>query len=132
MARITALRVFLTAFSLKISGNLILDLEVEDKLIPENEGRYLWILDEQGSSLEIFQDQQELQAAQRTWTLKADITEIASWLFGYENLKDLWPDMPEEMKNDWRRSGQFRESGWMRSFDPPIHSALPRKSTASV
>ena len=100
MARITALRVFLTAFSLKISGNLILDLEVEDKLIPENEGRYLWILDEQGSSLEIFQDQQELQAAQRTWTLKADITEIASWLFGYENLKDLWPDMPEEMKNE--------------------------------
>ena len=100
MARITALRVFLTAFSLKISGNLILDLEVEDKLIPENEGRYLWILDEQGSSLEIFQDQQELQAAQRTWTLKADITEIASWLFGHENLKDLWPDMPEEMKNE--------------------------------
>ena len=100
MARITALRVFLTAFSLKISGNLILDLEVEDKLIPENEGRYLWILDEQGSSLEIFQDQQELQAAQRTWTLKADIAELASWLFGHENLKDLWPDMPEEMKNE--------------------------------
>ena len=32
--------------------------------------------------------------------MKADITEIASWLFGYENLKDLWPDMPEEMKNE--------------------------------
>ena len=100
MARITALREFLTAFSLKTPGNLILNLEVEDRLIPENEGSYLWILDEQGSSLEMSQDRQELQAAQRTWTLKTDVGDLASWLFGYEKTADLWPDMPEEMKKE--------------------------------
>ena len=73
---------------------------MEDRLIPENEGSYLWILDEQGSSLEMSQDRQELQAAQRTWTLKTDVGDLASWLFGYEKTADLWPDMPEEMKKE--------------------------------
>ncbi len=41
-----------------------------------------------------------LQAAQRTWTLKTDIGDLASWLFGYEKTADLWPDMPEEMKKE--------------------------------
>ena len=100
MARITALREFLPAFSLNVPESLTLNLEVEDKLIPENEGSFFWSLDEQGSSVELSQNNREMQAAQRIWTLKTDIGELASWLFGYEKPEELWPDMPEEMKKE--------------------------------
>lgn len=100
MARITALGEFLTAFSLYAPGSLTLNLEVEDKLIPENEGSYLWTLDEQGSSLESTQPSWELQAAQRIWTLKTDIGDLASWLFGCKKPEDIWPDIPGELKKE--------------------------------
>ena len=100
MARITALREFLPAFSLNVLESLTLNLEVEDKLIPENEGSFFWSLDEQGSSVELSQNDREMQAAQRIWTLKTDIGDLASWLFGYEKPEELWPDMPEEMKKE--------------------------------
>ena len=100
MARITALREFLPAFSLNVPESLTLNLEVEDKLIPENEGSFFWSLDEQGSSVELSQNNREMQAAQRIWTLKTDIGDLASWLFGYEKPEELWPDMPEEMKKE--------------------------------
>lgn len=100
MARITALREFLPAFSLNVPESLTLNLEVEDKLIPENEGSFFWSLDEQESSVELSQNNREMQAAQRIWTLKTDIGDLASWLFGYEKPEELWPDMPEEMKKE--------------------------------
>lgn len=100
MARITAIKEFLSAFSLRVPEILTLELEVEDRLIPENEGSYLWTLDGQGSRLEIQETSGELQAAQRIWRWKADIGDLASWLFGYEKTADLWPDMPEEMKKE--------------------------------
>ena len=100
MARITALREFLPAFSLNVPESLTLNLEVEDKLIPENEGSFFWSLDEQGSSVELSENDREMQAAQRIWTLKTDIGDLASWLFGYEKPEELWPDMPEEMKKE--------------------------------
>ena len=100
MARITALREFLPAFSLNVPESLTLNLEVEDKLIPENEGSFFWSLDEQGSSVELSQNNREMQAAQRIWTLKTDIGDLASWLFGYEKPEELWQDMPEEMKKE--------------------------------
>lgn len=100
MARITALREFLPAFSLNVPESLTLNLEVEDKLIPENEGSFFWSLDEQESSVELSQNDREMQAAQRIWTLKTDIGDLASWLFGYEKPEELWPDMPEEMKKE--------------------------------
>ena len=80
MARITALREFLPAFSLNVPESLTLNLEVEDKLIPENEGSFFWSLDEQGSSVELSQNNREMQAAQRIWTLK-QMWEI--WLPGF-------------------------------------------------
>ena len=104
MARITALREFLPAFSLNVPESLTLNLEVEDKLIPENEGSFFWSLDEQGSSVELSQNNREMQAAQRIWTLKTDIGDLASWLFGYEKPEELWPDMPEEMKKRIREA----------------------------
>ena len=100
MARITALREFLPAFSLNVPESLTLNLEVEDKLIPENEGSFFWSLDEQGSSVELSENDREMQAAQRIWTLKTDIGDLASWLFGYEKPEELWQDMPEEMKKE--------------------------------
>lgn len=93
-------REFLPVFSLKESGVLTLRLEIEDKLIPENEGSFLWSLDENGSSLSMGGGQEELQAAQRLWTLKADIGDLTAWLFGCEEAETLWPDMPEEMRTD--------------------------------
>lgn len=100
MARITALREFLPAFSLNVPESLTLNPEVEDKLIPENEGSFFWSLDEQGSSVELSENDREMQAAQRIWTLKTDIGDLASWLFGYEKPEELWQDMPEEMKKE--------------------------------
>ena len=100
MGRITSVREFLPVFSLKESGVLTLRLEIEDKLIPENEGSFLWSLDENGSSLSMGGGQEELQAAQRLWTLKADIGDLTAWLFGCEEAETLWPDMPEEMRTD--------------------------------
>lgn len=100
MARITDLKKFLPAFSLVSEGRMILDLEVEDRLIPENEGSFSWSLDEQGSSLEISQNSRELQAAEKRWCLKTDIADLASWLFDYEKPENLWPDMPEKMKKE--------------------------------
>lgn len=103
MARITALREFLPVFSLRAPGNLTLNLEVEDRLIPENEGSFLWNLDERGSSLENSQSSQELQAAEQTWTLKADVGDLASWLLGCEKPENLWPDLAEKMKEELKK-----------------------------
>ena len=93
----------LPVFSLRAPGNLTLNLEVEDRLIPENEGSFLWNLDERGSSLENSQSSQELQAAEQTWTLKADVGDLASWLLGCEKPENLWPDLAEKMKEELKK-----------------------------
>ena len=103
MARITALREFLPAFGLDAPGDLSLNLEVEDKLIPENEGSFFWSLNEKGSYVELSQNGGEIQAAQRIRTLRTDIADLASWLFGYEKPEALWPDMPEGMRKELER-----------------------------
>ncbi|MEF2877711.1 MAG: GNAT family N-acetyltransferase [Blautia sp.] len=102
MARITNLEEFLSVFSLKEEGELEILLDVEDKLIPENQGPYLWSLNGQSSRLMSWPKPQ-LQAAEISGdskdfcgqvTLQASIGDLTSWLLGYIPAQKLWPDMP--------------------------------------
>lgn len=98
MARITDVEQFLTAFSLKTGtvgadGEAVVELSVEDPHINKNNGRFLWTLTEHGSTVKILQDTEvaaaELKASS---VVSMKIQDLASWLFGYKKLRELWPD----------------------------------------
>lgn len=98
MARITNLKELLSMILLKEEGTLDILLDVEDRLVPENEGYYLWKLSGQGSQL-LDQPRAELQAAEafhHRVTLRTGIGDLTSWLFGYIPAETLWPDMSSQ------------------------------------
>lgn len=98
MARITNVEQFLTAFSLKAGtvgadGEAVLELLVEDPQIEGNNGRFLWTLTEDGSSVKTLQDI-EVEAAElkTSSVVSMKIQDMASWLFGYKQPRELWQD----------------------------------------
>lgn len=113
MARITSLEHFLPAFSLKRGseeGNkdMVLALRVEDPLIEKNNRNFLWTLTGEGSRVEILQEQAELfpeegadaavaaaELAEPVTLLTMKIQDLTSWLFGYRELVQMWPDMKD-------------------------------------
>ena len=96
MGRITNIFSFLTIFSLKERGRIVAELEVQDTWIAENNGVFLWTLTEQGSVLE--KEKAQLQAAEKREDvyLKTDISQLMSWLMGYEKPKEIWKEISGE------------------------------------
>ena len=93
MARIITLETFVPVIHLKEDAEaeqLAICLEVEDPLIPQNDGRFIWTLDHDGSQLEKLTGQIETMEealAQTEWkndrVLHLKIEELPQWLFGY-------------------------------------------------
>lgn len=87
MARIVNLKEFVRAISLTAEcpdQQLTVCLEVEDPLIEENQGRFWWHLDHEGSWIEPVKcpDEKEKKLA-----LAVSIEQLTSWLFGYSQLE---------------------------------------------
>lgn len=102
MARITDIEAFLTMFHLKDAGeSLRLVLQIEDPILESNQGRFIWDLSGSSSVLEREQPDadsvlQRVRAAQiemPVHELSVGISELASWLLGYQSAKMLWPDL---------------------------------------
>lgn len=93
MARIITPETFVSVIHLKEDAEaeqLTVCLELEDPLIPQNDGRFIWTLDHDGSQLEKLTDQigtMEEALAQTEWkddcVLHLKIEELTQWLFGY-------------------------------------------------
>lgn len=100
MARIITPETFVPVIHLKENAEaeqLIVCLELEDPLIPQNDGRFVWTLDHAGSQLEKLTGQigtMEEALAQTEWkndrVLHLRVEELTQWLFGYR--------MPEAVK----------------------------------
>ena len=105
MARITSLEHFLTAFSAKEGAdeNMALELQVRDPLIEKNNGRFLWSFAEQETEITTPGADEGLRAAElekkedRIPVLRADIQDLAVWLFGYKKPEEIWPEAGEEL-----------------------------------
>lgn len=130
MARLTNLPALLSAFSLKadaaeevkaVGWHLL--LEVEDPILEENNGTFLWSIEEemvQGGLTEVCGAAEQQPAedgkpwsetdgktgqqdiGQETETevprLKTKPAELVSWLFGYRIPEELWPELSGEVK----------------------------------
>ena len=93
MARIITPETFVPVIGLKSEAQheqIKICLELEDPLIPQNTGRFIWILDHAGSQLEKLTGQIETMEealAQTEWkndcVLHLRIEELTQWLFGY-------------------------------------------------
>lgn len=93
MARIITPETFVPVVHLKENAEaeqLTVCLELEDSLIPQNDGRFIWTLDHAGSRLEKLTGQigtMEEALAQTEWendrVLHLKIEELTQWLFGY-------------------------------------------------
>lgn len=93
MARIITLETFVPVIHLREgaeSEQFAVCLELEDPLIPQNDGRFIWTLDHEGSQIEKLTEQIETMEealAQTEWkndhVLHLRIEELTQWLFGY-------------------------------------------------
>lgn len=80
MARIIAPEEFVKAIRLKKgkTGEITVNLWLEDPLIPQNEGLWLWQINQETSKLT---KEQELLPGQPS--VRLTVTELTEWLFGY-------------------------------------------------
>lgn len=92
MGRVTHLETFLAAFSRRedCREDLVLGIRMEDTLIPEQNGEFLWKV---GESVVRAGWQETKEAA---FWLEADSERLMSWLMGRETPENLWPGLSEE------------------------------------
>ena len=93
MARLITLENFVPVIHLKEDAEteqFTVCLELEDPLIPQNDGHFIWTLDHNGSQIEKLTGQigtMEEALAQTEWetdrVLHLKIEELTQWLFGY-------------------------------------------------
>lgn len=96
MARITDIISFLPSFCLWKPGKLILELELEDEQIKAHTGKYLWTITEKGSSLKEMEGNIHWEDKADGW-LKADISQLTEWLFGYQKPEKIWKGYPDQI-----------------------------------
>ena len=85
-----------------------ISLFLEDPLIPENQGLWTWHLTQDGSSLEKVDQEKARQfscretadGTQKQGLLRLTITELTSWLFGYELPKaaEPWAELVQPLQ----------------------------------
>lgn len=78
-------------------------LEVEDPVLEENNGCFLWSIEEtdaeSGSEAETGADTAaEAGAGVEIPSMKVRPEELLSWLFGYRTPEEIWPELTEERK----------------------------------
>ena len=99
MARITHLEEFAASISLREDApveQMQVILTAFDRLIPENDGNFLWTLDKNSSTMEKLPDGWAFQAGEPAYSvyrLALSVEELAQWLFGYR--------MPAEEMPQW-------------------------------
>lgn len=97
MGRITSVPAFLSGFSLKERGKLLLKLEIRDSWIRENQGEYFWEITGEGSRVWKTETGFWEKDSEETEVLKTDITDLFIWLMGYEKPEKIWPDCPDNL-----------------------------------
>lgn len=80
MARIVHLPAFLSAIGAE--EEMILLLTVEDRILPENNGSFLWYLGKEGSWLDRVSDGEEGNLMAKG-SISMTISELTAWLLGY-------------------------------------------------
>lgn len=127
MARLTDLPALLSVFDLKTGGSGMdemeedgwyLLLEVEDPILEENNGCFLWGMGEAAEEAEALEEEaagavaeedtmeedtvEEAEGGEDSGTevprLKVRPAELLSFLFGYRAPEEIWPGLPEEVK----------------------------------
>ena len=127
MARLTDLPALLSVFDLKTGGSGMdemeedgwyLLLEVEDPVLEENNGGFLWGMGEAAEEAEALEEEaagavaeedameedivEEAEGGEDSGTevprLKVRPAELLSFLFGYRAPEEIWPGLPEEVK----------------------------------
>lgn len=127
MARLTDLPALLSVFDLKTGGSGMdemeedgwyLLLEVEDPVLEENNGCFLWGMGEAAEEAEALEEEaagavaeedameedivEEAEGGEDSGTevprLKVRPAELLSFLFGYRAPEEIWPGLPEEVK----------------------------------
>ncbi len=104
MARLTNIGTLLATFGLKKDEQrakdsvLTLGICMNDPILEMNNGEFVWMIGETGSSLKIRKPEQETCGCTenvQVW-LKTNPQELVSWLFGYQKAEDIWS---EQLKN---------------------------------
>ena len=95
MARLASLPALLSAFGRKAdSGEWNLLLEMEDPILSENCGTFLWSMGTELVEDDFEEDAVELQPP----CLKTSPAELVSFLFGYRDAEEIWPEASGEVK----------------------------------
>lgn len=92
MIRVTSIQQFLSMFVLK-PGEEALDLflEVQDPILEENTGIYHWVMDQNGSRAEKYQEDVKED------NISTGVEQLVQWLFDCRKPEELWPSLSEEL-----------------------------------
>ncbi len=95
MARITCLAALLELFHLKESApeSAALRLVVQDSIVDENQGEFVWSLSRAGSVAAGMAD----GGAVLLPALSCTISQLASWLLGGQEARQVWPEAADEV-----------------------------------
>ena len=98
MGRLTNIEAFLGSFHLKEAGRISFIVDAVDPLLEENNGTFLWTLDETGADVKKLTSTEELpDAALHAQRFSARAGELVSWLTGYRDAAQIWPERSQEL-----------------------------------
>lgn len=113
MARITCLTALLELFHLKENGpgTAVLRLNVQDSIVKENQGEFIWELTRSGSAAKRVAAAEpaarvmaaepaaaaHAEAAEPAASLSCTISQLASWAFGCRSAGQVWPEAADEI-----------------------------------
>ena len=73
-------------------------MDAVDPLLEENNGTFLWTLDETGADVKKLTSTEELpDAALHAQRFSARAGELVSWLTGYRDAAQIWPERSQEL-----------------------------------
>lgn len=98
MGRLTNMEAFLGSFHLKRAERVSFIVDAVDPLLEENNGTFLWTLDETGADVKKLTGTEELHgAARHAQRFPAKTGELVSWLTGYRDAAQIWPERSQEL-----------------------------------
>ncbi|WP_251497306.1 GNAT family N-acetyltransferase [Otoolea muris] len=98
MGRLTNIEAFLGSFHLKEAERISFIVDAVDPLLEENNGTFLWTLDETGADVKKLTSTEELpDAALHAQRFSARAGELVNWLTGYRDAAQIWPERSQEL-----------------------------------
>lgn len=103
MARLANIGALLSMFGCKKAESeeekhtYSLGLHISDPILEMNNGDFVWIIGENGSSLKVYKTKQDICDCNEevsAW-LETGQSELISWLFGYRKAEDVWKEQLE-------------------------------------